>query len=424
MNEYQKGQVFPFLIAVIVVFVAIALVTLNLGQIGIFKTDVSNAADAGALSGASVLSSTLLGLGLKSDMMSGRAAEAIVTSVLTMVIGGFPIGVVLGVIMIVVFIIEQIIELMMAMGDANMGWTNAKKTAVQYAFNNMTVDEPQPTFDDFLKNAYNLKASNLNAVQLRQYYDEYMNGTTEKAVRYARSNFSQFMQDIHSGYWKVNSFGRIEPSDYSEAEINSGYGWNDKTSGGGNSYPAGDYKNYDNWVEVKVVGATTYGIQGYSWVANIASCINDFILDNIWIAWFLGWLVGWQNLLTSMIINLFISASGDILLMTGIDFASSTADQTDNNPLVVQVTRYKKEKDMGIWKMKFGPGVQATASAHAFREHYDNNDADRNYRIEETIRPQFDPGKIITNILGCTDAGWDFFDTKRHLFETKLKHAF
>ena len=95
-TRYDKGQVFPFLIAIIVVIVIIAMITVNLGQIGIFKTDVSNAADSAALAGASILSGYLLGVGLKSDMMAGQMIVewlAIIFDIIAGVpSGGIPFG--------------------------------------------------------------------------------------------------------------------------------------------------------------------------------------------------------------------------------------------------------------------------------------------------------------------------------------------
>ncbi|MBI4707607.1 MAG: Tad domain-containing protein [Candidatus Omnitrophica bacterium] len=414
-NHYEKGQVFPFLVAVIAVFLVMAMITLNLGQLGIFKTEVSNAADAGALSGASVLSSTLLGLGLKSDMMSGRATEVIIPIIISACIP--VLGWVIVIILAVAFFINMFIELLHAMGDSNMGWTNAKKTAVQYAFNNISVEEPQPTFESFLSNAYKTTPEKLTNDQLRIYYDEYMKGETGSAVRYARSGFSNFMQDIHNGYWR-DSFGKVEPGDYSEAEVNSGYGWNDKSSGGGNSYSNGDsYKNYENWIEVQVTGAGTYAINFYSWIAEILNCLLNFITGNLSIPWYLEWLgFGFIIETTKAIVKGMTE-----FMPTGIDFAGlelkdRTKAQTDDNPLVVKVTRYKKPKDLGVWKLRYGE-VSASGVGVAFREHTDLDD-------EETIRPQFNPGQLITNIFGCKGSDWSFFDTERHLFETKLTHAY
>lgn len=420
-NHYEKGQVFPFLVAIIAVFLVIAMVTLNVGQLGMFKTEVSNAADAGALSGVSVLSSTLLGLGLKSDMMSGRATETIIPIVIALCV---PIlGWVVAVILAVALFINMFIELMHAMGDSNMGWTNAKKTAVQYAFNNMSVEEPQPTFEDFLRNAYHTTPESLTGQQLRVYYDEYMKGESVNAIRYARSGFSSFMQDIHKGYWR-DSYGEVEPGDYSDAEINSGYGWNDKSSGGGNSYSRNDnYKNYENWIEVQVIGAGTYAVTFYSWIAEILNCLLNFVTGNFAIPWWLEWLgFGFLKTATESLMQ------GVMTFMpTGIDFAGvaiqdRTKAQTDDNPLVVKVTRYKKPKDLGVWKLRYGE-VAASGVGIAFREGIDPRNPD-NIDNESTIRPQFNPGQLITNLFGCAGNDWSFFDTERHLFETKLSHAY
>ena len=52
---YHKGQLVPFFIVFIVVLLIAALVTVNIGKVGLIKTYSSNAADAGALAGGSVM---------------------------------------------------------------------------------------------------------------------------------------------------------------------------------------------------------------------------------------------------------------------------------------------------------------------------------------------------------------------------------
>ena len=53
---YHKGQLAPFFIVFIIVLLIAALVTVNIGKVGLIKTYSSNAADAGALAGGSVMS--------------------------------------------------------------------------------------------------------------------------------------------------------------------------------------------------------------------------------------------------------------------------------------------------------------------------------------------------------------------------------
>jgi len=52
---YHKGQLVPFFIAFIIVLLTAALVSVNIGKVGLIKTYSSNAADAGALAGGSVM---------------------------------------------------------------------------------------------------------------------------------------------------------------------------------------------------------------------------------------------------------------------------------------------------------------------------------------------------------------------------------
>ena len=53
--QYHNGQLTPFFIAVLVILVIIALVTVNIGKISLTKTHTANACDAGALAGAAVM---------------------------------------------------------------------------------------------------------------------------------------------------------------------------------------------------------------------------------------------------------------------------------------------------------------------------------------------------------------------------------
>ena len=52
---FHKGQLVPFFIVFIILLLIAALVTVNIGKVGLIKTYSSNAADAGALAGGSVM---------------------------------------------------------------------------------------------------------------------------------------------------------------------------------------------------------------------------------------------------------------------------------------------------------------------------------------------------------------------------------
>jgi hypothetical protein len=53
--SYTKGQVTPYFIIILVVLIMLAMVTVNLGKVGLIKTDSANSADAGALASGSVM---------------------------------------------------------------------------------------------------------------------------------------------------------------------------------------------------------------------------------------------------------------------------------------------------------------------------------------------------------------------------------
>ena len=53
--NYNKGQLTPYFIIVLVILIMMAMVTVNLGKVSLTKTDTANAADAGALAAGSVM---------------------------------------------------------------------------------------------------------------------------------------------------------------------------------------------------------------------------------------------------------------------------------------------------------------------------------------------------------------------------------
>lgn len=54
----KKGQVAPFLISIIVILLIATMALVNIGKVGNYRVNTSNAADAGAVAGASMLAST------------------------------------------------------------------------------------------------------------------------------------------------------------------------------------------------------------------------------------------------------------------------------------------------------------------------------------------------------------------------------
>ncbi len=78
----KDGQVAPFLIVILVVLLMATMVTVNIGKIGLTKTRTSNAADAGALAGASIMANGLNAIGdISAQMLADSlAAEAVIAS--------------------------------------------------------------------------------------------------------------------------------------------------------------------------------------------------------------------------------------------------------------------------------------------------------------------------------------------------------
>lgn len=361
-TKYKKGQICPFLIAILCIGIILTMITVNLGQIGVFRTDVSNAADAGALAGVSILSGALLGLGLKSDMMTGYAIESIIAIIIAAItVVGIPIAIA----NYIAFIVKQYATLFQAWGESRLAWTNAKQTTITYAFNNAGVDEPRPTFAQFLEDAYKIKDYKyLSSSQITAYYDEYLKGESKNSLKYARSGFAKFMEDDEKGYWN-NSFGRVHPGSTSRVIITHGYGWeqmpdserfyfsycNSENKGMGkcNRKPgAKSYKDYENYVEVEIMGASMYPLALDSIFADLFVCIEKWVEENIKLPWWLEWLkepIKWVLRLIAWIFK--------TLLPTHLTMGNGRDDDmekfTTKNLLRVKVSRGKKDQNLGLW---------------------------------------------------------------------------
>src|SRR3989338_299641 len=53
--RYEKGQLAPFFILILVTLIVMAMVTVNLSKVAFIKTDSSNAVDSGALAAGSAM---------------------------------------------------------------------------------------------------------------------------------------------------------------------------------------------------------------------------------------------------------------------------------------------------------------------------------------------------------------------------------
>jgi len=455
-TNYESGQVFPFLIAIIVVVIIMAMITVNLGQLSLYRTDVSNAADAGALAGASVLSGQLLSYGLTSDFMCGmniaKVAGIVAGFLIAGLMGGF--GIMLAI--MITIISSNTTALMKAYSDSQMALTNARKTAMQYAYSNIGVDEPRPTYEEFL--------DKINQSPTDSNYDEYLKGETTRAREYARNGFAKFMDNAHEGWWWDKGFGTIKgdptPSDPVPFPIvTSGYGWGGYKDGeppppwgtSTNSYedypPTAMYEQcmnayppcwqrYKNWVEVQVrsrhvmhrfefVGLP-YGLRAILALAAFAIVFAWRLpIETAQSAWAgpLAPLVGFiLALAEAAIVALAINATS-----FGLGFPNNN-EFIEGSYIEVTVSRYKTGEDVGLWKFRYlGPGnapVRALSKGHAYRERKGHSD-------EETIEPTvWGWDGLFALFMLCVWGVfaipilirmWDtLFDTKRHLFETKI----
>ena len=67
--KYERGQLAPFFIALLVIIIIMVMVTVNLGKVGMVKTDSANGADAGALAGGSIMATVFNGQAVMNSYM-------------------------------------------------------------------------------------------------------------------------------------------------------------------------------------------------------------------------------------------------------------------------------------------------------------------------------------------------------------------
>ncbi len=413
--NYHSGQIFPFLIAVLCIVIIMVFITVNLGRLSEFKIDTSNAADAAALALASSLSGTLLGLGLKSDMMCGQAIVTLIFIIINCIYYRWDTAIM----QYISHLFRMVTALEEARDTVHVEWGSAKKTAIQYAFGNIGVDEPRPTFD----------ASGCGS------YQEYLKGDS-----CGRSGFAEFMKTKE--YWK-DSFGDIGPKNIVDYRLTVGYGWDDPAGGGraNNCYHQGDcrhhnsstaYQNYDNWVEVEVMGGPTYTLTFWSFldmVMVLPMCLIAWLVDQIslpnWLAWLdtvIDCAVEWYLKITMPFLYYM-----DYIYPTGLDFSDhDQTRQTDDLILTVNTARHRSGKNTGLWNFQYGT-VESSAFSRVFREDgcrfihpvlFPIQDCDVQTEVTAS-----DPCSWITKQIDDFIKDFDmerWFDTRLHLYETEL----
>ena len=444
--NYESGQIFPFMIAILCVLVVLIMITVNIGQVAIMKTDVSNAADAASLAGVSVLSNSLVGFGLKSDAMCGYGLAAIIVAFLLELLPF--VGWVCVLATLIALSITQIMSYIELMGNGIMAWSNAKKTAIQYAFNNIGVDEPRLTYQQYLNKVYP-PSGTCPSVANCDCYQEYVTGDPVSSCggnpslvkEYSRTGFSRFMQDSDNGYWK---WGEPQPGASAPGSLSSGYGWTQVLKPGGyeteNSYdtPGGDYRTYDNFVEASVFGSSSYILYMYkfplAWQLSIAAGLAAWCFVETFLQYSDLGLIG---AIIGLILGIIVAIIVFFLVFAGLSFGISlnnneTPDrdeswgQTNNNPLVTTVARYKKSNPLGLWTFRYGPkDMPIQAQSYAIVDMIGENG---NAELQKTIDPLLLHGiaEWVGDFFRWMGNGFSgpgpaaSFKTDKHVFETRL----
>jgi hypothetical protein len=302
-----------------------------------------------------------------------------------------------------------------ALWNGEITWASAKQKALSAAFGNAGVDEgiqPEKKFRSYGGS-----------------YDDYLNDFMSHEKN--QSGFSRFMNHPVTGY--AEAIGEIKPGSGSPSHIISGYGWSQlrdtaHTSSEPSAFdevfcgsyyehqpedyppecPSGiNYDGYDNYVEVQVKGSSSYPFEPLTWsdlrlvaVFGVAAVfIGAFIKYCTWGMGLCG--LGLVGVLIALAFAAIVAAFYATVMATlpiGYTFPGRNMENyTDKNPIKLQVTRYKKNTDMGIWNFQYGK-VIAKSAGHAFV--VDNNG------LKSTIEPVF--------ISGFS------FNASGHLFETEL----
>ena len=405
-TKYESGQIFPFLIAILCVVIVMVMITVNVGQIALFKTDVSNAADAGSISAASTMTGQLLSYGLTSDLMCGENIIKCVAIILELLLIPFPGNLITAIATLATVMSSNLSKLAKAGWDSQMAWARARKAAIQYAFNNVGVDEPRPTYEDFLAGS-GKAASNAS-------YDEYIAGISPDAKEHGMNGFSRFMSHSKTGFWVEDVFGETDdPSaDLGDPMPINGYGWewqwsvaaddwvmhNSFDDSGGNQQAClggglddGCWRDYDNWVEVSVISMRMLYILDLVDLGAPQDMAANLAWAYIFVTRYPTWLAmcGWAGPLAPIIAGLFAGAEATIgrLLIKSIAFGLKFKDpseggmdgqqwQVENSPILVKVQRYKQGENLGLWNFRYGNSdpmleqIDAESSSRVFVESY------------------------------------------------------
>lgn len=274
----RDGQVAPFMIAIIVVLIMAIMVTVNIGKVGITKTNTANAADAGALAGASTMANGLTSIGDLSDAMLADYLTAQATFIFCQICW-------VGWVIYAAHVASQAALFAVAWSNGRQTCVGAKTAAKQLAFSNAGIDEAKPR-------------------NLGESYEDWLKRD---------SNFQSWMKN--EGYESSNQ-----------------YTWTEK-------------QGKQNWVRVEVDGPA------------------DFILVPMpGVIWFRAGLPAPPECELPCCCNCYC---GPLPTIAAIMMATN-----DQEHLVVTVTRFEPEADLGLWQMNYnqsgGSGISSHSEAQAY----------------------------------------------------------
>ncbi|MFC1704658.1 pilus assembly protein TadG-related protein [Candidatus Omnitrophota bacterium] len=442
-TRYDSGQIFPFLIALICVAIIMVMITINVGQLAVFRTDISNAADAGALAGASVMSGHLLSMGLKNDAMCGENLIKTAAIVLAMLIPELGLGIAIAI--LATMLIKNATYSIQLMTDSYIAWTNAKKTALQYAFNNIGVDEPRPTYEQYLDCLAGPCGDGNRAAATGANYDRYLRVDPDTdAWDHARTGFSRFMEHSKTGFWIDAEFGIAKPSeDPSSGYIINGYGWTRQPNGTfSNSYDDQGvgchstycWQTYENFVEVIVEADTMYSTDEFEEVKLPGqSALEKAVWIYIFVTSFLKFFAIFMflgPLLSALVAGVLARAVANLaknlmkLIHFGIKFRNQ-GESVDNNTIDVTTRRYKAGENAGLWEFTYGSEPALAMQAYA--------KASPSSAGGKTVEPHI-WGSLwavvllfmnpVIQVIGIAYI-WthldELFDTSKHLFEVEIR---
>lgn len=304
----KKGQIAPFMIAIIVVLIMAIMVTVNIGKVGLTKTNTANAADAGALAGSTMHANTLNSL---ADTNTSMIAEYLATEVAFLL----PLSICdewMRYVGYLAFVAAQTAQYALAWSNADRQYKEAESAAKQFAFMNSGIDEAKPRLE----------------------------GETYEAYLERESKFGQWMKD--DGY---------------ESGI---YAWTDK-DGKENSFRVDvDASGFPGLIPMPMV-LVGVNWDWIGWCDPEEGC-NPCVADTLkYVECLLKaeanpttYTMFHTPLTCKMFVWTFIAYPVPIAYIGGV---------VDNSPeLTVTTTRIEPNADLGLWEMKYG-SVSSQAKA-------------------------------------------------------------